>query len=61
MDGKAIARAKNECTLEYQNKAAVAYDKDAKMWRVELGFSQDDTAKQTVYMTTDGVTQLMVG
>ncbi len=56
---EAIARAKNECTLEYQNKATAAYDKEANMWRVELGYSQDRTAKQIVYLTADGITQLV--
>ncbi len=57
---EAIKRAKNECTLEYQNKATVAYDKEASVWRVELGYSQDRTAKKIVYLTADGITKLVV-
>ncbi len=56
----AIAAAKAECTLEWQNTAAVAYDETANMWRVELGFSQDREHPQIVYLTSDGVTKLVV-
>lgn len=56
----AIAAAQKECTMEFQNTAAVFYDEGAKMWKVELGSSADDTVGQTVYLTEDGITMLVV-
>ncbi len=56
---EAIERAKNECVIEYQNKASAAYDKDAQMWRVDLSYSQD-IYHQLVYLTADGTTKLVV-
>ncbi len=57
---EAIERAKNECVIEYQNKASAAYDKDAQMWRVDLSYSQDSARHQLVYLTADGITKLVV-
>ena len=54
-----VSIAKKECTLEWQNTAVVFYDETADMWKVELGFSQDDSC-QRVYMSSDGVTRLIV-
>lgn len=54
-----VSIAKKECTLEWQNTAVVFYDEAADMWKVELGFSQDDSC-QRVYMSSDGVTRLIV-
>lgn len=56
----AIAAAQKECTMEFQNTAVVSYDEGAKMWKVELGFSADDAVGQTVYLTGDGITKLVV-
>lgn len=55
----AIAAAQAECTLEYQNTAVVFYDETAKMWKVELGHSQDDCC-QSVYLDENGITRLIV-
>lgn len=55
----AITAAKRECTLEWQNTASVFYDEGADMWKVALGFSQDDSC-QTVYMDGQGITKLVV-
>lgn len=55
----AIAAAKAECTLEYQNTAVVYYDETADMWKVELGHSQDNIC-QTVYLDSQGITKLIV-
>lgn len=56
----AIAAAQAECTMEFQNTAVVFYDEGAKMWKVELGSSADDAVGQTVYLTGDGITKLVV-
>lgn len=56
----AVSIAQKECTLEWQNNAVVYYDETAQVWKVELGFSQDDTVCQTVYLSNDGITLLVV-
>lgn len=58
--GNVVAIARKECTLEWQNTAVVSYDETAKVWKVELGFSQDDTVCQTVYLSSEGITLLTV-
>ena len=63
----AVERAKNECTIEY-NSTSEYYDKDADMWRVDFHTvvnNEDGTFAvlggcQSVYMDSDGVTQLVV-
>lgn len=55
-----VSIARKECTLEWQNTAVVYYDETAGMWKVELGFSQDHTLCQTVYLDNQGITRLMV-
>lgn len=54
-----VSLAQNECTLEWQNTAVVFYDETARVWKVELGFSQDDSC-QTVYLDAEGRTLLVV-
>lgn len=58
--GNVVSIAQKECTLEWQNTAVVFYDEAAKVWKVELGFSQDDTVCQTVYLSNEGITLLVV-
>lgn len=58
--GNVVAIAQKECTLEWQNTALVYYDEAAQAWKVELGFSQDDTVCQTVYLSSEGRTLLVV-
>lgn len=58
--GNAATIAQKECTLEWQNTAVVFFDETAKVWKVELGHSQDDTICQTVYLSGEGVTLLVV-
>lgn len=63
----AVERAKNECTMVYHTASAY-YDATADMWRVDFlpaARSEDGawaTAGncQSVYMTSDGVTQRIV-
>lgn len=55
-----VSIAQKECTLEWQNTAVVYYDETAQVWKVELGFSQDDTVGQTVYLSSAGITLLVV-
>lgn len=38
----------------------VSYDPVSKMWRVEFTFPQNDKNYQAVYMTEDGITQMIV-
>lgn len=52
--------ARKECTLQWQNTAVVSYDEAAKVWKVELGFSQDDTVCENVYLSSEGITLLVV-
>lgn len=54
-----VSIAQAECTLEWQNTAVVFYDETAQVWKVELGFSQDDSC-QTVYLSHEGITLLVV-
>lgn len=58
--GNAVSIAQKECTLEWQNTAVIFYDEGAKVWKVELGFSQDDTVCQSVYLSSEGRTLLVV-
>lgn len=55
-----VSMAQKECTLEWQNTAVVYCDEGAQVWKVELGFSQDGTICQTVYLSNDGITLLVV-
>lgn len=63
----AVERAKNECTIEY-NATSEYYDDNADMWRIDfltVAHSEDDTWAtpgncQSVYMNSDGITQLIV-
>ena len=64
---EAIERAKNECTIAY-NTVAASYDAAAAMWRIDFltaAESEDGTwatagGCQSVYLNSDGVTQLIV-
>lgn len=58
--GNVVSIAQKECTLEWQNTAVVFCDEASKIWKVELGFSQDDTVCQTVYLSNEGLTLLVV-
>lgn len=58
--GNVVSIAQKECTLEWQNTAVVFYDGTAQVWKVELGFSQDDTVCQTVYLSDEGITLMVV-
>ena len=55
----AVERAENECTVSY-GATEVWYDPDAGMWKIL--FYTDGTAGggQTVYLGSDGVTNLVV-
>lgn len=63
----AVERAKNECTIEY-NTTSVSFDADADMWRIDflsVAHSEDNTWAttgncQSVYINSDGITQLIV-
>ena len=63
----AVERAKNECTIEY-NATSEYYDSNADMWRIDflaIVHSEDGTVAtsgdcQSVYMNSDGITQLIV-
>ena len=54
----AIARAKNECTVEY-TRTTVFRDSIEDMWMVNFG-TDVPGGDQSVYMTGDGVTTLIV-
>lgn len=63
----AVERARGECTIAYDT-ASASYDDQSDMWRVDFynaPRSEDGTWAtagncQSVYMTGDGVTQLIV-
>ena len=63
----ALERAKNECTIEY-NATSAYYDSDADMWRIDFltvvhnenGAVATSGDCQSVYMNSDGITQLVV-
>lgn len=63
----AVERAKNECTIEY-NATSEYYDNDADIWRIDfftLLQNENDTWAtlgncQSVYLNSDGITQLIV-
>ncbi len=65
----AVERAKNECTIEY-NTTSEYYDAHADMWRIDFFTAavvqnEDDIWTvagncQSVYMNSDGITQLIV-
>lgn len=63
----AVGRAKKECTIEY-DAASGAYDDTADMWRIDFytaAPSENGTRAvagncQSVYLNSDGVTQLIV-
>ncbi|MCD8144529.1 MAG: hypothetical protein LUD79_04215 [Oscillospiraceae bacterium] len=63
----AVERAANECTISY-NATSEYYDSDADMWRIDfftLEQSEQGTLaavgnRQSVYMSGDGITQLVV-
>lgn len=58
--GNVVSIARKEATLEFHNTAVVFYDEGAKVWKVELGSSQDDTVYQAVYLSGEGITLLSV-
>ncbi len=55
----AIERAKNECTVEYDT-VHVSCDMVEKVWRVTFFMSDTPGGDESVYMTYDGVTVLIV-
>ena len=63
----AVERAKNECTIEY-NATSEYYDDNADIWRIDfftVAHGEDDICAatgncQSVYMNSDGITQLIV-
>ncbi len=64
----AVERAKSECTIEY-NATSASYDESTDMWRIHFftaAARQDDAlwvtvgGGQSVYMNSDGITQLIV-
>lgn len=55
-----VSLAQKECTLEWQNTAVVFYDETAQVWKVELGFSQDSSVCQSVYLSSEGTTLRVV-
>ncbi len=55
----AIARAKNECTVKH-NVTTVYYDTSTDMWMVLFSTEMVLGGCQSVYMNSNGVTQLIV-
>ncbi len=55
----AIALAKNECTVEY-NQISVAYDVEADIWKVVFFKENTVGGCETVYLNGDGTTKLIV-
>lgn len=56
---KAIARAKNECTIEY-NLIDIGYDSTAKVWAVMFFMEDRCGGGEEVYIDSNGITQLIV-
>lgn len=64
---EAVERAENECTIEY-NATSEYYDNAADMWRIDfLTLVQNENGSwaakgncQSVYLNSDGITQLIV-
>jgi len=59
--------ARKDCSLstevgaeEETNKTAVFYDSGAKMWKVEFTASWDDSIYEAVYITDQGITQMVL-
>lgn len=63
----AVERAQNECTIDY-NSTSEYYDSNADMWRIDFftiirnedGSLVAPGGCQSVYMNSDGITQLIV-
>ena len=64
----AVERAKNECTIEY-NATAKYYDNLTDIWRIDfLTLNRNEQGQlvatpdncQSVYLNSDGITQLIV-
>lgn len=55
----AIARAKEETTIEY-NVVKAAYDRDNSMWRITFAEEEDSGEFQRVYIRLDGLTQCIM-
>ncbi len=56
---EAIARAKNECTIEYDT-TKVCYDGGTAMWKVNFSMAGTPGGDQTVYLDMKGITRLVV-
>lgn len=66
---QAVERAKMETNMVTEPSATtglfyhtiiVSYDPNAKMWRVEFTFPQNEKNYQAIYLTQDGITQMIV-
>lgn len=49
-----------ESTGLYYHTVIVSYDADARMWRVEFTFPQNEKNYQAIYLNQDGITQMIV-
>lgn len=66
---EAIEAAKNDTTMTtderyidgyFYHTIIVSYDESADMWRVEFTFPQNERNYQAVYLTSDGITKMVV-
>ena len=57
--GKAIELAKKECNIDY-NSVSVAYDEQEKVYCVEFGTIDTLGGCQSVYLSTEGITLLII-
>ncbi len=56
---EAIAKAENECTVEYDT-TNVYYDEGTAMWKVNFSTAGMPGGDQTVYLDSKGITRLVV-
>lgn len=56
---EAIERAKNECTIEY-DETSISLDESAEIWKVVFSTADTLGGCQTVYLNSAGITQLIV-
>ncbi len=65
---EAVERAEKECTIEY-NATSEYYDSETEMWRIDFYTAERDENgrliallgnSQSVYLNSDGITQLIV-
>lgn len=57
--GQAIELAKKECNIDY-NLVSVAYDEQEKIYCVEFGNRDMEGGCQSVYLSTEGITLLII-